>query len=311
MKRIWTVALIVVVLLLAAGGVLLMGRETGLADPDAGRYTPGDAVLTEEIEALEIKWTSGQVLVETHPGAGIRVTETAAVPLSGDRQMRWWLDGTTLRIRYDKPGLRLFSFRDPDKRLTVSLPEGTVLKAADIAATSADVEVKGLTASDLNLSTTSGDLRVTAAADRLNAGSTSGEQRITLTGDAEAVSLGSTSGDIGLTADGTTAKLRIGATSGALSVDAGALGSAELGTTSGNIAVKAGAFDSLDIGATSGSVTADLPAEPGFTCKAEMTSGTFTSELPLSKNGNTYVCGDGSASCRIGTTSGDITLRGE
>ena len=42
-----------------------------------------------------------------------------------------------------------------------------------------------------------------------------------------------------------------------------------------------------------------------------MTSGTFTSELPLSKNGNTYVCGDGSASCRIGTTSGDITLRGE
>ena len=71
---------------------------------------------------------------------------------------------------------------------------------------------------------------------------------------------------------------------------------------------KTAAFRDLKIGSTSGTVTVKLPAEPGFTCRAGTTSGSFSSDIALTKNGSEYTCGDGSAKCTIDTTSGDIRI---
>ena len=64
----------------------------------------------------------------------------------------------------------------------------------------------------------------------------------------------------------------------------------------------------LNVGSTSGTVTAFLPAAPGFTCRVETASGSFSSALPLAGDRNTYTCGDGTARCVLHTTSGDIRV---
>ena len=79
-------------------------------------------------------------------------------------------------------------------------------------------------------------------------------------------------------------------------------------STSGNIYVMLGKMNSLDIDATSGNVTAALPAEPGFTAHVGTTSGAFNSDIALTRNGDDYVCGNGSVKVSIDTTSGNIRM---
>ena len=81
-----------------------------------------------------------------------------------------------------------------------------------------------------------------------------------------------------------------------------------IGSTSGTVGVKIARIDTLKIGTTSGSVKAWQPAEPGFTAKLNTVSGHVEYDLPLAKQGDAYVCGDGSGRVSIGTTSGNITV---
>ena len=325
-----TVALVVCLAALAVCGWLMFGGSISLAGglvyDNAGKYTAGNTEISDPVEHLFIDWTEGQVNIEYHPGSGITVSETADRALTEDDKLRWWLDGSTLRIRYAKTGFR-FSFTSLNKVLTVSLPEGTVLKSADIGSTSGDLNIPDLTADEIRLDSTSGGITAAAAAKKLTASATSGDMKIRLRGEtgdvvlgstsgciaceldsAKSVSAHSTSGSVSVTLTGTAEKVKLGSTSGIVQADIASANKAEISSTSGNVSVKAAAVGSLKIGTTSGSVTAKLPAEPGFTCSVDTTSGSFSSDLALVKDGNRYSCGDGSASVSIDTTSGDIRL---
>ena len=324
-SRIITAALIVCLLVVGACAWYMFGWSSGMTYANADKYTAGNATVTGSVNNLFIDWTEGSVKIEYHKGSGVIVSETASRALSEEEQLRWWLDGDTLRIRYARPNFRVTSRLN--KALTVSLPEGTVLKAADIGATSADITVPDLTADEIRLDSTSGDITAGTSAKKLTVASTSGDIRITQYADAVDVSLTSTSGGIGCTlgsaksvrADSTSGaislnlskgadKVRLGSTSGNIYADFAFAGKAEISSTSGSVHAKVASFDELKIGSTSGSVTAQLPEKPGFTCSADTTSGSFDSALPLAKDGKKYVCGDGSAKCVIDTTSGDIRI---
>ena len=265
-----TIALIVVLVILAAAAWFMFGGSVsgGLNYANADKYTVGDTTVTSPVENLDIDWTSGPVNIEYHAGSGISVSETANKTLSEDDRLRWWLDGTTLRIRYAKSGIR-FSF-NLEKKLTVSLPEGTVLKQPDIGTTSGDLFIPALAADDI----------------RLN----------------------STSGSVSLDVAGTAEEVKAGSTSGNISPVLASVNKADFSSTSGCFSGSVRAFQELKIHTTSGKVDVKLPAEPGFTCKVDSSSGDLTTALSLAKNGNQYTCGDGSARCSIDTSSGDITL---
>ena len=79
-------------------------------------------------------------------------------------------------------------------------------------------------------------------------------------------------------------------------------------STSGNIEVSLGGIRQLEINATSGSIRAALPENPGFTARVSTTSGDVTCAIPASKEGDRYVCGDGSAKVEITATSGDVRI---
>ena len=323
-----TIALIVVLVILAAAAWFMFGGSVsgGLNYANADKYTVGDTTVTSPVENLDIDWTSGPVNIEYHAGSGISVSETANKTLSEDDRLRWWLDGTTLRIRYAKSGIR-FSF-NLEKKLTVSLPEGTVLKQADIGTTSGDLFIPALAADDIRLNSTSGCIDAVTTTLKLYASSTSGNVKVRQDGDIGAVDLSSTSGSVSCALGGSVKTLNANSTSGSVSLDvAGTAEEVKAGSTSGNISPvlasvskadfsstsgcfsgSVRAFQELKIHTTSGKVDVKLPAEPGFTCKVDSSSGDLTTALSLAKNGNQYTCGDGSARCSIDTSSGDITL---
>ena len=328
MKRstILTIALILCLAALGACAWLMFGSSvSGFTYADADKYTAGDTVVSGPVENLYIDWTEGRVNVEYYDGDGITVSETADRPLSEDNRLRWWLDGTTLHVRYAKSGFRI-SF-NLEKKLTVSLPEGTVLKSADIGSTSGDLNIPYLAADEIRLDSTSGDIRAVTAAAKLTVSATSGDTDVRQESGIDTVTLASTSGSIAcalgsakqVTADSSSGGIRLALSAGAESIrlhstagnidlDAAAADKADISSTSGSISARLAAAGSLKIGSTSGCVDAYLPAEPGFTCTVDTASGSFSSDLALTKNGNTYTCGDGSAVCGISTTSGDIRL---
>ncbi len=326
-STITTAALVVILAALAVCAWLMFGGSFsgGLTYANADKYTAGDTKISASVENLDVDWTEGRVNIEYHSGSGVSVSETADKALSEDNKLRWWLDGSTLRIRYAKPGFRMSG--SLNKVLTVSLPEGSVLKTADIGSTSGDLNIPALAADEIRLASTSGDItavtdtkkltvsatsgdvhvRQDAEIDTVTVSSTSGSAACELAG-AKNVSMDSSSGGLSLAVTGSVETVKLSSTSGNIYPDLASAGKAEISSTSGSVNGRVAAFTDLKIGSTSGSVTVKLPAEPGFTCKAGTTSGSFSSNLPLTKNGDKYVCGDGSAKCEIGTTSGDIRV---
>ena len=312
--------LLAAVLILAA--CLIVYHDFAFAE---GKYNSGEARITDAVESIDIRWVAGSVNVELHDADTVLLQETADREIKKEDQMRWRLEGKTLVVEFSK--FRLFNFFTPKKALTVTLPRNLHLKNAKISATSADITVPEMTAEELRLESTSGDIRVSAAAEKVFCEATSGDMTLKINGKAKNVKTGSTSGnqtlilnetetaEMGSTSGKLTLavekaeKVRMGATSGTILLDAGQVGTADLGSTSGNIGVKAKAFEKISVGATSGDVTAELSAEPGFTARVDHTSGSFNNAIALSKHGNEWSCGNGSGQLKISTTSGDIQLK--
>ena len=219
-SRILVVALIVVLLCLAGGSYSIFGGKVSIglglaAFANTDKYTIGDTEITSAVENLDIDWTSGKVNIEYHAGSGVSVSEIANRATSEDEKLRWWLDGTTLRIKYSKPQLTIFN--NLKKTLTVSLPEGITLKNVDIDTTSADVSVPSMTADEIKFDTTSGDVNAVVTTKKLSASSTSGDLNIRQDSEINTASFSTTSGTAVFTVP-SAEKISMESTSGDLSV---------------------------------------------------------------------------------------------
>ncbi|MBR5960134.1 MAG: DUF4097 family beta strand repeat protein [Clostridia bacterium] len=330
-SKILVVALIVVLLCLASGSYSLFGGRVSIslglaAFANADKYTVGDTEINSAVENLEIDWTSGKVNIEYHAGSGVSVSETANRDTSEDEKLRWWLDGTTLRIKYAKPQLTIFT--NLKKTLTVSLPEGITLKNVDIDTTSADISVPSMTADEIKFDTTSGDVNAVITAKKLSASSTSGDLNIQQDSEintasfsstsgnaaftvpsAKKISMESTSGDISVTVSGTVEDIYLDSTSGSVKPDIANTDKAKFSSTSGDITATLVSFKDLNVDVTSGDVTLKLPEISGFTLDLDARPSKLKSSLALvKKSDEKYVFGDGSARLRIDTTSGDIHI---
>ena len=282
-----TVCLVVCLLALAGASWFMFGGSLGYSYAEENKYTVGNAKITGAVDALDIHWIDGSVTVQYHDGSEILVEETSRKNLGENDKLRWRVDGSTLRIQYAKPGLR-FSF-NLDKALTVTLPKGLHLKDASLEGTSADV-------------------RGSVATPDLKGDCTSGDVRLTVNGKASRADFETTSGTLALAFPEGCESVRMDTTSGNIFLDTADTNAAEISSTSGTVSVKAGALKELKSKSTSGDVTLTVPAEPGFTCEASMTSGSFSSGIPVEQNGKTYSCGDKSAHYKISTTSGNIRI---
>ena len=293
--------------------------------PNATKYTSGDAVIKKTVRNLDVDWVSGTVAVEYQSGSTVELHESAKKAIPKDMQMRWWLDGDTLRVRFAKPGFHAWNVKE--KNLTIVLPEDSAFGEVSISATSGDLQIPELKTDSLKLTVSSGDINAAAEARTAQVNASSGDLELQFGGKAKDINVKTSSGEIRIaaeTAERLAAKSSSGeievkakkvdeftaeASSGDISAEIGSVKQAALSTTSGRVEIAFDRFDALTISSTSGDVRAELPEKPGFTAEMKATSGDIRYDLPLTKEGKTYVCGDGSGSLSISTTSGDITLR--
>ncbi len=330
MKKGLKVGMIICALVLLAA-VLYAGREVfsgSFSYAHAEKYAAGGASIGENVRNLDVHWVSGKVHIAYHEGTGLESSEWSAKPIPEDRQLRWWLDGETLRVQYEKPGVNWGLWNQPlEKELTMNLPQGIGFETVTISATSGDLDIPDLHTQSLGLSVTSGRISAAAKADAVTISATSGDISLKLAETAQALTVGTTSGSIGIDAQ-TVGRISVSSTSGTIqaaaadaesfeasstsgtvSADIIRVGTLKISTTSGSITARVGSFGKMDAGSTSGTVTVFLPEQPGFTARVETTSGGFEYDLPLSKQAGSYVCGDGSRDVHLHATSGDIRLK--
>ena len=164
---------------------------------NAGRYTAGSTTLEAgAVDEIDISWLSGTVRFRKAAGSAVTVSEDGT-GLTDRQQVRWWLDGRTLRIQYWASGYG--TDNDPDKTLVLEIPDGISvslegkkgavilgdhdlkdlslkMKTADITAGSLTLEndfvlengggetdIRGLTARNARFNTLLGEVRINTA----------------------------------------------------------------------------------------------------------------------------------------------------
>ena len=275
---------------------------------DAEKYSYGNTELAEKVENLDLSWVSGSVKILYHDRNTVKLCETSSSSLSEDPSVHWFLDGTTLHIRFLKSGtyrsLRLA------KDLTLTLPKDFAAKNVEISLASADFETETLRSEKIEISSASGDVSLTSAA----------------TGKIE---ISSTSGKINLIQKENCPKIKLNTASGSIRADVLQAGDLSANTASGKVEIRGTSFGDLSVDSASGDVqisvietlsecsidtasgevTLFLPEKMGFTAEIETGSGGFESDLALRQKGETYIAGDGKAKIEIDTASGDIFVK--
>ena len=301
-----------VLVLSAAAMVCAAGcANPAVAYEHADQYSAGDFKTDSAITALDIDWTSGIVAVSHHDQPDVTVTETCNASLKDEQKLQTWLEGSTLHIRFCRPGVN-FDLKNADKKLEVKLPNGMELETMKCDCTSADTSFTDISANSFHADVTSGPLQLSGcSADHFHISSTSGNITVDQKGKSETLKATSTSGKIRITAE-TVKTLNLHSTSGDTELNVQQSDSVSAGSTSGNETLHFGAVPaSVDIDTTSGKAALFVPDSADFKATVDTASGKFDSDLSLKKDDDTYTAGSGSNQIKIETTSGDIVIKSE
>ena len=320
MKRL-ICALMLMILLLT---LCACGFNGGVSYPNADKYAIGsftyDAV---HVKAVEINWTAGIVELRESQEARLSVNETTD-GLTQDQQMRWWLDGSTLRIQYWKSGytgtlnnkVKRIEVEIPkDISLTVKVTSGELkagnhqLKDVKITATSGDIQLGAINADDMEIQATSGTIQTGAVRvqKQFKAGCTSGTIKLE-NAMAEKITLDMTSGSITSGPIDASASLTANCTSGKLKLNAVKTPSAALNTTSGDIDLGVYQCGEVKISTTSGDVTLTAIHGSGMTVDFKTNSGSLNKKKEKDQKNYHEIIGNGESKVTVSTASGDLKV---
>ena len=171
-------AICVCAALAACGTVVLKERD------ESAYSIGGGEIAAADIENLFVDWGAGEVTITEHDGDGIAITETAQE--NENDRLRYKIAGNTLEILYCKPQIKA---TNENKSLTVSVPGNTRLKDVLLDATSATINLDGITCEKIKADVTSGNITVNAAFSEMGVDSTSGNCTVFLPEDTAGVSV--------------------------------------------------------------------------------------------------------------------------
>ena len=280
-----------------------VSRISGVSYVDSAKYSVGNFTYrASDVDTVSVNYISGKLTIVQSASKTLEATETSSEKLSDAQTMHWYLDGSTLRIRFCESG---FNGTIPDKALVLEIPEGIDIEL-DLTSGEVvfDTEVH---AENVEIGTTSGTVRVgKLTAVSFEAGSTSGDTYIDSVS-ADDVKLASTSGstEIGRLSAG---NVDFAATSGSMKIGSASCDSMDGASTSGNITIGLDRCSKLRIGCTSGNVELSRLPAGGATVDYDKTSGTLKADGYMIKGGK-MVFGNGECSVSVTTTSGNLTVR--
>lgn len=309
MKTGFMFILLAVIVLAAMGSLTGCARFNTIIYDHAEHYSSGDAQFTDKIESIEVDWVSGSVSVVSHPENTVVLTEKAEGSIPEDFHVHWWLEGTTLRIRFAASGASLRVIDPWRKNLTLAVPEDFAFENITIRTASAGIDAGGLTVETLRVTTTSGDMNIDCAAEDIELNGVSGSIQLNQRDNSDEIRIDTTSGDIHANLSHAET-VDIASVSGRITVKGASADALSVKTTSGDVSFALETVPSeCRLRSVSGEIALRLPEESEFTARVHSTSGDFESDFALEKDGRIYTCGNGSADMEISTTSGDISIR--
>ncbi len=283
MKKLFSI-LLAVALLAGSFGCIAIRVVNKYANAD--RYSVGAFTYDAgKVQAIELDWAAGDIVL-THGTGTLSVSESGGEMLSTSERLHWWLDGTTLRIKYCESG---YSHIIPakDKHLTLELPENIDLKI-DVA--SGAIKSERLSLNTLDIDTASGGVNITElTAKNANVDSASG-----------GVAFGT------VTAERT---FEVNTASGGLTVERISAQTVKVDTASGGTTLGLDRVKKVEIDAASGKIRLKLfDTVAGATVRLAKLSGSFDCKLPMTAEGKTYKIGDGAILIGIDTASGGVSI---
>lgn len=301
------------------GCVLAVGRSTQwfglelLAQGASPQWTFERQVTWDpelsSVEGLRISWGDGPVSVEPCEGTMITVTEYADRPLEKEECLELTSSGGVLKIQWDHSLLPLSMFQGLKKRLEVKVPPAILsqLEVFSCGSASGKVDVTGVTAQEVEVASSAGDLYLLSLqGEKVRLSTVSGEVQWTQ-GRAEELSLTTTSGQVRLSQvqagvcglSTVTGEVHFQGSGRELSVNT-ISGQVYLDVTSG--------LEEADLRSVSGGLSLTLPEQAAFQAAYSSMSGRFRSEFPGTEEEGTFLCRTGGASLRFTTTSGNMTV---
>ena len=282
--------------------------KTNYVYKDGDKYIAGDREIAEKIDTIDVDYMSGEIILAGSVDEKVSIKETSEKQLDDKRKVHTWVEGSTLHVRYcaSSKGLDLSKL---NKKLEITVPKEVKYSNVKIKASSADMNVGGLTSENVKINASSGDVIADVEADNISIDVSSGNVNLKQTGNSSDIILGTSSGDIEADMD-TVDSLNASASSGKLILNAKKIKELSTVTSSGKNEFRLSeAPEESDISASSGDVTIYLPEELNLTADISVSSGKLFYEQKFSKDGKTYVCGNGSNKMKINTSSGDIDIK--
>ncbi len=259
---------------LVGKGQWRIGWQDYTYDDAAAYQIGGGTVYEESITELDISWVSGNVeVVLTEDDRYLSLSEEAAEPLDVSAELRWRVRDGELEVKWRKSGWYLSSGA-PDKKLILRVPAkmAASLSELSVEAVSASVQVKSLSAVQLELTSVSGSISVVG---------------------------------------GVYSEIELENVSGGCYLDGVECKTLAMETVSGKTELQLPSVpDVIDLRSVSGDLTVTLPQDAAFTLEREKVSGQLTSDFTLTQKGEShYVCGEGTARIKLSTVSGDLRLK--
>ncbi len=237
-----------------------------------------------DVTAIEIDWVAGSIELIHSSEKSLSVSESGE-DMPEDKRLRWYIDGTTLHIKYCSSGY--IGEIDPLlKRLTVELPAGTAL---DIDNVSAAISAEKLELSDLELENVSGSIDIGAV-------SASHAELETISG---ALIVG----DIKIAGD-----LEIESVSGAVALGGVSAKNLTAGSVSGRMELAVKDCEQINLNGTSAEMRLELLDGLGATLDFTGVSGRLKTDAEYSSDGDRRIFGDGRCAVKVETVSGDLSI---
>ncbi len=254
---------------------------------NADKYTAGDFTYdASEITAVDIDWAAGDITLKNGTGT-LSVSESGGDTLDKADQLHWWIDGSTLKIKYCESG-RISTVSASQKDLTVELPNFADLKI-DIA--SGKIAAENM----LNL----GVLDVNSASGGI------GIEYLS----AKDVRIDTASGGVYIAHASVSGAFKVDSASGGVSSEQISADSIRIDVASGGVTLGVMAANTVNIDSVSGGVKLKLLSpERGASVRCETASGKVNIKLPYEKSGSTYKIGLGDIDVKIDAVSGTITV---
>lgn len=268
--------------------LLLTSCLSTITYENSHKYSIGNVEITDPVESIDVEWLVGKITVE-YGGDAVSVSETANKDLNDNIKLRYWLDGSTLRVRFAKTGRLNASGLEKD--LTITLPSSTVLEKADIYGAAVDITLNGIMAKYCEVETVSGDIHLS-------------DTIVSVSSDISTVG-----GNIDIKNQGVIKDMTVENVSGNIELTASVQDEIEAETVSGNLNVNMlMPAEKCELSTVSGNIALKMPEGTAFSVKCETVSGNISCEHEAVTENDTFKIAGGGKLYKIETVSGNIKI---